>query len=147
MTAKKKKTPTVPIADLDAPPSQAQCVAMLRGENDLFWHGRISRLFAEAGFEARYMERDESPPIWRVALTRTTFELAPDNHSAVEQLRNVLRRGNIKVPCDTFHIVDRRGNDLNIVFMKELGAPGLWQGRLRPAKKRKKQGELWPAPR
>ena len=144
MAAKKKIIPTAPIADLYAA-SSAGCIAMLRGENDLFWHDRINRLFAEAGFETRNILREEVAGIWRVGLTRMTFQLAPDNDSASEQLRNVLLRGNIKVLRGQFTIADRRGNNLNVVFMQELGAPGFWQGRLRPAGKRKKQGELWPA--
>jgi len=142
MPAKKTRKSSTPIAILDDPVSQAHCVALLRGENDLFWHRRIKSLFAEAGFETRFMVREEAHAVWRVALTRTTFNLAPDNDSAVKQLRKVLLQGSIKVERGVFSITDRRGNNLNIVFVQELGAPGFLQGRLRPAKK---QGELWPA--
>jgi hypothetical protein len=132
------------IEDLDAPPSQAQCVAMIPDEGELYWHGRIKRALAEAGFITRRLEREEVHPVWHAWLTRTTFNLAPDNDTAVKQLRKVLRLCGIKIDRDVFSINDRRGDRLRCVFLLDLGSPGVLQPRPFYANN---QALLWPAPR
>ena len=98
---------------------------MLHGENDLFWQGRIKRIFAAVGIATRRIEREEAHPIWQAWLTRETFDLSPDKKTAIRQLRKVLRDGGIKVVRDEFNIIDRRGDKLRCVFMLDLGAPGV----------------------
>ena len=98
---------------------------MLHGENDLFWHGRIKRIFADVGIATRRIEQEEAHPVWQAWLTRERFDLSPDTKTAIRQLRKVLRDGGIKVVRDEFNIIDRRGDRLRCVFLLDLGAPGV----------------------
>jgi hypothetical protein len=117
------KTTRLPMEVLDDA-STSRVIEMLHGENDLFWHGRITRLFAAAGIITRRIEKMEEHPIWETWLTRERFNLSPDKKTAIRQLRKVLRDGGIKVVRDEFNIIDRRGDKLRCVFMLDLGAPG-----------------------
>lgn len=102
---------------------------MLHGENDCYWHGRIQHLFAKAGIATRRIEQMEEHPIWQAWLTRETFALSPDKKTAIRQLRRVLRDGGLKIVCDEFNIIDRRGDKLRVVFRLEIGAPGTLKPR------------------
>ena len=57
---------------------------MLHGEDDLFWQGRIKRIFAAAGITTRRIEREEAHPIWQAWLTRERFDLSPDKKTAID---------------------------------------------------------------
>jgi len=105
--------------------SEDRVFQMLHGENDLFWHDRIKRIFAAAGIATRRIQQEEAHPVWQAWLTRERFDLSPDKKSAIRQLRKVLRDGGIKVVRDEFNIIDRRGDKLRCVFLLDLGAPGL----------------------
>ena len=120
----RKKKANLPIEVLDDA-STSRAIQMLHGENDLFWQGRIKRIFAAAGITTRRIEREEAHPIWQTWLTRESFDLSPDKKTAIRQLRKVLRDGGIKVVSDEFNIIDRRGDKLRCVFMLDLGAPGV----------------------
>ena len=132
------------IAELDDPGSLARCVAMIADEGSLYWHDRIQRIFAAAGFETRRIEREEHHPVWQIWLTRETFNLAPDTDTVARQLRTVLCRGGLPIRSHELTVTDYRKNKLRAVFMFYCGSPGVWNGRPLPAKK---QGELWPKPR
>ncbi len=123
MPTRTKKT-SLPLDVLDEA-STSRAIQMLHGENDLFWQGRIKRLFAAAGIATRRIERMEEHPIWQAWLTRERFDLSPDKKTAIRQLRKILRDGNLKVVSDEFNIIDRRGDKLRCVFMLDLGAPGV----------------------
>ena len=101
---------------------------ILAGHLDSYWHGRIQRIFADAGFVTRRLEREEAHPIWLAWLTRTTFDLSRDKKVAIKQLRKVLNQGGIKVLRDQFNIIDWRGDKLRCVFILDLGLPGVLQG-------------------
>ena len=120
---RKKKT-SLPLEVLDDA-SASRAIQMLHGEDDLFWQGRIKRIFAAAGITTRRIEREEAHPIWQAWLTRERFDLSPDKKTAIRQLRKVLRDGGIKVVRDEFNIIDRRGDKLRCVFLLDLGAPGV----------------------
>ena len=123
MPTKRKKT-RLPLAVLDGA-STSRVIQMLHGEDDLFWQGRIKRIFATVGIATRRIEREEVHPIWQAWLTREKFDLSPDRKTAIRQLRKVLREGGLKVVRDEFNIIDRRGDKLRCVFMLDLGAPGV----------------------
>ena len=137
MSTKKKNT-KLPTEVLDAA-SQDRAVQMLHGPDDLFWHHRIKTLFAEAGMTTRRVERMEEHPIWQAWLTRMSFDLDPDKKAAIRQLRKILSDGGLKVVNKELNIIDRRGDQLRIVFMLDLGSPGTVYRR--PA--RAGQAELW----
>ena len=105
--------------------TEDRVLQMLCGEGDPYWHGRIKRVLANAGIATRRIEREEAHPVWQAWLTRTSFDLAPDNKTAIKQLRTVLTEGGIKVLRDEFNIIDRRGDKLRCVFLLDLGAPGV----------------------
>ena len=105
--------------------SKDSVLQMLHGENDLFWHGRIKRSFADVGIATRRIEQEEAHPVWQAWLTRERFDLSADKKTAIRQLRKVLRDGGIKVVRDEFNIIDRRGDRLRCVFLLDLGAPGV----------------------
>ena len=134
----KKKNTRLPNKVLDDA-SKDRVMQMLLGENDCYWHHRIQHLFAEAGIATRRIEREEAHPVWRAWLTRLSFDLDSDTRAAIRQLREILRDGGIKVVRDEFNIIDRRGDKLVVVFMLDLGAPGILYRR--PALVG--QGELW----
>jgi hypothetical protein len=90
-----------------------------------YWHRRIKGVLAAAGFATRRIEREEAHPIWLAWLTRTTFDLAIDNRTAIKQIRKVLNDGGIKIARDEFNIIDRRGDKLKCVFLLDLGVPGV----------------------
>jgi len=129
---------TLPVEVLDDA-SKERVFQMLQGENDHFWHHDIRRVFAAAGIATRRIERMEEHPIWQAWLTRETFDLSPDKKLAIRQLRKILREGSLKVAHDEFSIIDRRGDKLRVVFMLELGAPGILQRRPLSAT----QTQLW----
>lgn len=122
MPTRKQKT-SLPLEVLDEA-STSRAIQMLHGETDLFWQGRIKRIFAAVGIATRRIEREEAHPIWQAWLTRETFNLSPEKKTAIRQLRKVLRDGGIKVVSDEFNIIDRRGDKLRCVFLLDLGAPG-----------------------
>jgi hypothetical protein len=119
----RSNTTNLPLEILDAA-STNRVIEMLHGENDLFWQGRIRRVFAAVGIATRRIERMEEHPIWQAWLTMGTFDLSPDTKTAIRQLRKMLRDGGIKVVRDEFNIIDRRGDKLRCVFMLDLGASG-----------------------
>ncbi|HEX5220273.1 MAG TPA: hypothetical protein VFZ59_11950 [Verrucomicrobiae bacterium] len=90
-----------------------------------YWHAKIRRIFASAGIATRSIVRMEVHPIWECRLTLESFDLSLDKKTAIRQLRKVLRDGGIKVVCDEFNIVDRRGDKLHCVFMLAVGAPSV----------------------
>jgi hypothetical protein len=104
--------------------STSRVIQMLHGENDLFWQGRIKRIFAAVGIATRRIEQEEAHPVWQAWLTRERFDLSPDKKTAIRQLRKVLRDGGIKIVRDEFNIIDRCGDKLRCVFLLDLGAPG-----------------------
>lgn len=122
MPTRRKKT-RLPLAVLDGA-STSRVIQMLHGEDDLFWQGRIKRIFATVGIATRRIEREEAHPIWQAWLTRESFDLSPSKKIAIRQLRKVLRAGGLKIVRDEFNIIDRRGDKLRCVFMLDLGAPG-----------------------
>ena len=73
--------------------SKDSVLQMLHGENDLFWHGRIKRIFADVGIATRRIEQEEAHPVWQAWLTRERFDLSADKKTAIRQLRKVLRDG------------------------------------------------------
>jgi len=119
----RKKNTRLPPQVLDDA-STSRVIQMLHGENDLFWHERIKRIFAAVGIATRRVEREEAHPIWQAWLTRERFDLSPDKKTAIRQLRKVLCDGGIKIVRDEFNIIDRRGDKLRCVFLLDLGAPG-----------------------
>lgn len=141
MPTKPKRTPKLSTEDLDSP-STDSIIQMLQGENDLYWHRRIKHLFAVVGIATRRIQRMEEHPVWQAWLTRTRFDLAADDRTAIQQLRKILRDGGLKIARDEFSISDRRGNKLRVEFMLDVGAPGV----LQPLTLRGKQGELWDKP-
>ena len=91
-----------------------------------YWHQRIKSVLAAAGFATRRIEREEAhPSVWQASLTRTTFDLAIDNDTAIKQLRKILKDGGIKIARDQFCIFDRRGDKLKCAFLLDLGVPGV----------------------
>ncbi|MGA2748336.1 MAG: hypothetical protein ABSG59_06130 [Verrucomicrobiota bacterium] len=96
-------------------------------DTEQYWHEKIRRILAAAGFATRRIEREEAHPVWQAWLTRTTFDLAIDNRTAIKQLRKVLKDGGIKIARDEFNIIDRRGDKLRCAFLLNLGAPGVLQ--------------------
>ena len=75
-------------------------IQMLHGENNLFWHDRIKRIFAAVGIATRRIEQEEAHPVW------------------------LLRDGGIKIVRDEFNIINRCGDRLRCVFLLDLGALG-----------------------
>ena len=116
---------------------------MLVGEGDLFWHDKIRRVLAAAGFDTDRIEREECHSIWKLWTTRITFPLAPDTDTAIGQIRSVLTKGGIRLNRDEFNILDWRKDRLHCVFVFNYGAPGVWQA---PPRQTKRQHELWPVP-
>jgi len=136
-------TCSAPISELDATPSLAGITDMLVGEGKFYWHERIRRELAKAGFETSRIEREDYHPVWQLWTTRKTFALAPDTDTAIGQIRSVLNKGGIRLKRDEFNIIDWRKDKLRCVFMFNYGAPGVWQA---PPRQTKRQHELWPAP-
>jgi hypothetical protein len=90
-----------------------------------YWHRRIKRVLAAAGFATRRIEREEVHAVWQAWLTRTTFNLDPDIKTATNQIRKILKDGGIKIARDEFCIFDRRGDKLKCAFLLDLGVPGV----------------------
>jgi len=90
-----------------------------------YWHQRIKRVLAAAGFVTRRVEREEVHPVWQAWLTRTTFNLDPDTKTATKQIRKILKDGGIKIARDQFCIFDRRGDELKCAFLLDQGVPGV----------------------
>jgi len=125
----KRKNAKLSQEDLDAPVALKERVfTMLR--DDLYWHDRIKRILAAAGFVTRRIEHEEAHPVWRMYLTRTSFDLSPDQPTAAKQIRKVLVKGGIKIQRDDLSIVSRSKNWIQCAFFLELGAPGVLE--LRP---------------
>ncbi|HEY3855670.1 MAG TPA: hypothetical protein VGO67_14875 [Verrucomicrobiae bacterium] len=120
----KKKTNKLPFKPLkDSKAVKDFIIEMLYG--DLYWHEAIRDILATAGFVTRRIERMETHPIWRLWLTRTSFDLASDQRTAAKQIRRILVKGGIKVVGDQFDIIDRRGDKLRCYLVLDLGAPGV----------------------
>jgi len=111
------------IEDIDAT-SIERVIQMLHGENDLFWHGRIKRIFGAAGIATRRIEREEAHPIWQAWLTLERFDLSQEKRTAIRQLRKIFRNGGLGIAPDECNIIDRRGSKFRCVFILDLGAPG-----------------------
>ncbi len=94
-------------------------------EGNSFWHTHIQRVYAAAGFEARYVEREEVHPIWQVRLKRTTGELDADPKRARRQLLQILQQHPAGRAIKDFSLLDRRGDKMTVVFIWELGVPGI----------------------
>lgn len=133
-----KKGNHLPLEVLDAA-STERAIQLLHGEGNLYWHTRIRNLFADAGIATRRIEKMKEHPIWECWLTRQTFDLHADNQRAIRQLRKILRDGGLNVVRDQLNFIDRRGDKLRIVFMLDLGAPGILHRR----SSKVKQVELW----
>ena len=120
----KKKTNILPPEALKDSETIKNCMfELLYG--GLFWHEEIRRLLTTAGFIARRIERMENHPIWRLWLTRTSFDLAADQRTAVKQIHRILVKGGIRVVGDQFDIIDRRGDKLRCYLVLDVGAPGV----------------------
>ena len=96
---------------------------MLR--DDHYWHDRIKRVLAAAGFVTRRIEQLETHPVWTMHLTRTSFDLAADNPTAAKQIRKVLCKDGIKILRNELSIVSRSKDWIQCAFVLELGAPGV----------------------
>lgn len=96
---------------------------MLQGGS--YWHDRIKRILAAAGFTTRRIEQMESHPVWTMHLTRTSFDLAADQPTAAKQIRKVLCKGGIKIQRNELNIVSRSKDSIQCAFVLELGAPGV----------------------
>ena len=96
---------------------------MLQGGG--YWHDRIKRILATAGFVTRRIEQEEAHPVWRMYLTRTSFDLAADQPTADKQIRKVLCKGGIKILRNELSIVSRNKDWIQCAFVLELGAPGV----------------------
>ena len=143
MPTKNRKICRAPITELDAAPSQHRLVDMLVGEGDLFWHEKIRRVLAAAGFRTDWIKREEDVPYWLFTTTRKTFALASDKDTAIGQISSVLRKGGIRLTRNEFAILDWRKDKLRCFFMFDYGSPGVWQA---PRRQTKRQLELWPKP-
>src|SRR5437867_8568642 len=88
---------------------------MLR--DDHYWHDRIKRVLAAAGFITRRIEQLETHPVWTMHLTRTTFDLAADNPTAAKQIRKVLCKGGIEILRNELSIVSRSKNWIQCAFV------------------------------
>ena len=118
----KKKNTKLPLEGLDAA-SKDRIFTMLHGDN--YWHDRIKRVLATAGFVTRRIEQLESHPVWTMHLTRTSFDLAADNQTAAKQIRKVLCKSGIKIQRNELSIVSRSKDWIQCAFVLELGAPGV----------------------
>lgn len=96
---------------------------MLHGDH--YWHARIRRILAAAGFVTRRIEQEETHPVWIMALTRKSFDLAADNLTAAKQIRKILCKGGVKVRRNELSIVSRSNDWIRCAFVLELGAPGV----------------------
>jgi hypothetical protein len=96
---------------------------MLHG--DRYWHDRIRRVLAVAGFILRRIEQEETHPVWTMHLTRTSFDLAPDNQTAAKQIRKVLCKAGVKIRRNELSIITRSKDWIRCAFILELGAPGV----------------------
>ena len=96
---------------------------MLHGDH--YWHARIRRLLASAGFTLRRIEQEEAHPVWTMHLTRTSFDLAADNPTAAKQIRRILCKGGVKILRNELSIVSRSKDWIQCAFVLELGAPGV----------------------
>ena len=100
-----------------------QIFTMLR--DDHYWHERIKRILAAAGFITRRIEQLDSHPVWTMHLTRTTCDLAADNPTAAKQIRKILCKGGVKILRNELSIVSRNKDWIQCAFVLELGAPGV----------------------
>jgi hypothetical protein len=82
---------------------------MLR--DDLYWHERIKRVLAAAGFITRRIEQLDTHPVWTMHLVRTSFDLASDNPTVAKQIRKMLCKDGIKILRNELSIVSRKGLD------------------------------------
>lgn len=96
---------------------------MLHGDH--YWHERIKRVLAAAGFVTRRIEQEETHPVWIMALTRKSFDLAADNLTAAKQIRKILCKGGVKIRRNELSIVSRSKDWIRCAFVLELGAPGV----------------------
>ena len=103
--------------------STDRVIQMLR--DDHYWHARIKRILAAAGFITRRIEQLDSHPVWTMHLTRTTCDLAADNPTAAKQIRKILCKGGVKILRNELSIVSRSKNWIQCAFVLELGAPGV----------------------
>jgi hypothetical protein len=95
---------------------------MLHGDH--YWHERIKRVLATAGFITRRIEQLDSHPVWTM-LTRTSCDLAADNSTAAKQIRKILCKGGVKIRRNELSIVSRNKDWIQCAFVLELGAPGV----------------------
>lgn len=109
------------LGDYDA--VKERVFTMLHGDH--FWHDRIRRTLAAAGFITRRIEQEPTHPVWIMHLTRTTFDLAADQPTAAKQIRKVLVKGGIKIQRNELNIVSRSKDCIQCAFVLELGAPGV----------------------
>jgi hypothetical protein len=100
-----------------------QIFTMLHGDD--YWHDRIKRVLAAAGFITRRIEQLDSHPVWTMHLPRTTFDLAADNPTAAKQIRKLLCKAGIKILRNELSIVSRNRDWIRCAFILELGAPGV----------------------
>lgn len=100
-----------------------QIFTMLHGDH--YWHDRIRRILAAAGFVTRRIEQEETHPVWIMALTRKSFDLAADNQTAAKQIRKILCKGGVRIRRNELSIVSRSKDWIRCAFVLELGAPGV----------------------
>jgi hypothetical protein len=96
---------------------------MLHGDH--YWHDRIRRVLADAGFVTRRIEQEPTHPVWKMHLTRTSCDLAADNPTAAKQIRKILCKGGVKIRRNELSIVSRNKDWIRCAFVLELGAPGV----------------------
>ena len=96
---------------------------MLHGDD--YWHDRIKRVLAAAGFVTTRIQREPEHPVWLMWLTRTSFALDADKQTAAKQIRKLLTKAGVKILRNELSVIDRRGDKLRCAFVLELGAPGV----------------------
>ena len=123
MPSKRRKNTAGPDSFDDPAALKEQIFTMLHGDH--YWHARIRRILAAAGFVTRRIEQEETHPVWIMALTRKSFDLAADNQTAAKQIRKILSKGGVKIRRNELSIVSRSKDWIRCAFVLELGLPGV----------------------
>ena len=123
MPSRRRKNTLEPDCPDDPVALKEQIFTMLHGDH--YWHARIRRILAAAGFVTRRIEQEETRPVWIMALTRKSFELAADNQTAAKQIRKVLWKGGVRIRRNELSIVNRSKDWIRCAFVLELGLPGV----------------------
>jgi hypothetical protein len=119
---KRRGHPRESLEELDGA-SADRAIQMLHGDH--YWHDRIRRVLADAGFITRRIEQEPTHPVWTMHLTRTSCDLAADNPTAAKQIRKILCKGGVKIRREELSIVSRNKDWIQCAFVLELGLPGV----------------------